>query len=239
MIRRAPAVLALLSGLALGAPASAAAPRERLEAALVDAVRARMGADAQVIVERVEIFTAPGADAANAADLEALPDPAAMLGRPIGFTLLSSIGDGRGARVAVVGRATATLHVRVPHAVAARIISRGDLLDAGAVDASDDEVTGVPMRRLPSAADLDRARATENLAAGELVRPSAVRTIPAVRSGDFVRATADVGRVLVTATLVAAENGNRGDVIRVVNRDSRRELRARIVANGTVEVVHD
>ena len=239
MFRRIPAVLALLSGLALGAPASAAVPRERLEAALVDAVRARMGADAQVIVERVEIFTAPGAGAANAADLEARPDPAAVLGRPVGFTLFSSIGDGRSARVAVVGRATATLHVRVPHAVAARIIARGELLGEGAVDPSDDEVTDVPMRRLPSAADLDRARATEHLAAGELVRPSAVRTVPAVRSGDLVRATADVGPVLVTATLVAAQNGNRGDVIRVVNRDSRRELRARIVAKGTVEVVHD
>ena len=45
--------------------------------------------------------------------------------------------------------------------------------------------------------------------------------------------------VEAAATLVAAGSGSEGDVIRVVNRDSRRALRARVVAPGMGEILHD
>ncbi len=40
----------------------------------------------------------------------------------------------------------------------------------------------------------------------------------------------------VTATFVAADGGDAGDVIRVVNPDTKRYLRARVVKPGLVEV---
>jgi hypothetical protein len=39
--------------------------------------------------------------------------------------------------------------------------------------------------------------------------------------------------------MVAADSGNPGSIIRVVNRDTRRALRARIISNEIVEIIHD
>ncbi len=46
-----------------------------------------------------------------------------------------------------------------------------------------------------------------------------------------------VGGVELAGSLVAAGNGAADDVIRVVNKDSRRAMRARVVRSGEVEVI--
>ena len=48
---------------------------------------------------------------------------------------------------------------------------------------------------------------------------------------------ASAGAVEVTAAMVASDGGQPGDVIRVMNPDTKRFLRARIVKAGIVEVV--
>jgi len=48
-----------------------------------------------------------------------------------------------------------------------------------------------------------------------------------------------VGGIEAEARMVAADNGDKGSVIRVVNPESRRSIRARVVAAGVVEVIHD
>jgi len=209
-----------------GAGASSSAGEDRIRAAVIAAVHERMGAGTEVIVEALEIFNAPddGRDA-----IDATPMPGAKLGGRVSFVL-----HGQGARG---GRAVATLHVAAPHVEAARLIPRGKTIDAGDVTEQTSEVTGVPLRRLPTAADVIGARALHDVAAGALVGASAVAVPGAVRAGQTVRAVAMLGGVEVSASLVSMQNGQIGDVVRVVNRDSRRELKARVVGDAAVEVI--
>jgi flagella basal body P-ring formation protein FlgA len=53
-----------------------------------------------------------------------------------------------------------------------------------------------------------------------------------------VAITAVLGGIVVTGVATAQQSGQIGDVIRVVNADSRRVLRARITGKGSAEVLH-
>ena len=49
---------------------------------------------------------------------------------------------------------------------------------------------------------------------------------------------ARIGAVEVRGRAIAAQSGGLGETVIVVNPDSRKRLRARIVADATVEVIH-
>jgi len=216
------------------APPLAAAPsalRDRVGAAIVEAVAHRMG-DARVIVEQVEIF-----NVSDVPGIEAVPGPEARAGEVVQFSLLAPVSSALGARVVNVGRATALVHVDAPHVRATRLVPRGKAIEADDLTEVDSDVRGVPLRRLPTLAELGGGRALRNLAPGEIVTGVAMTTTPAVHSGQVVRATVTIDGVQVSAMLVAAQNGELGATIRVFNRDSHRELRAKVVADGVVEVI--
>lgn len=224
---------ACVAGWAAG---TTAAPRPgvpdpvRVEEAIAAAVRARMGADAEVVLSQLEVI-----GERDVAFLEAVPEPDARAGERVRFRLIGSDGAGLGART--VGSASAVLSVQVEHVRARTLVARGRELGDADVESSQDVVERVPLKRLPRLAEVAGARALVNLAPGEVVTRTAVTARPAVRSGQVVRATARVGSLEVTASLVAVQDGAPGAVIRVVNKDSRRELRARVLAPGVVEVM--
>jgi flagella basal body P-ring formation protein FlgA len=58
-----------------------------------------------------------------------------------------------------------------------------------------------------------------------------------VQSGDVVAVRSAGEGVSVEGQAVAQQSGSEGDVIRAVNKDSRRALKVRVVAPGRVEVV--
>jgi flagella basal body P-ring formation protein FlgA len=58
-----------------------------------------------------------------------------------------------------------------------------------------------------------------------------------VRTGQEVLAISTITGVTASAHMVAAESGDAGSVIRVVNQQSRRALKARIVSSGLVEIL--
>jgi flagella basal body P-ring formation protein FlgA len=92
---------------------------------------------------------------------------------------------------------------------------------------------------LPTVDGLVGAKALRPLAAGTAVQASFVQVRRIIEPGDKVTAVAGAGAIEVTATLVAADGGGIGDVIRVVNPETRRYVRARIVRSGFVEVMHE
>lgn len=225
-------LLAAARPLAVG-PAGGAddeARDARIRAAIVDAVQARVGEDARVAVEAMDVV-----GEASAAFLQAVPEPNARLGEPIQFRLLGA--DGRGATARAAGAVSARLSVDVEHVRVVALVPRGRELADGDVEATSGTVTGVPLRRLPRLSEVAGTRALVNLAPGEIVTKSAVAVRPAVKSGQIVRATARVGGLIATAALVAVQDGAPGAVIRVVNKDSRRELKARVIEPGVVEVI--
>jgi len=188
------------------------------------AIRARMGADARIIVHAVR----PQAPARLFTT--ALIDPAARLGDP--FTVILSGGPGASVCVQI------DVTVSVNHARVSRPIARGQEMTADDLTPIMGDVVDVPVRRLPTAAELLGGRALRDMKSGEVVQAGWVALKPAVHAGDPVTARARIGEVEVTSLLVASDNGNVGAIVRVMNPDTRRTLRARVVASGIVEVVN-
>ncbi len=210
---------------------AAAGVRPRAGAALVtasEAIRAsvslRMGAGASVTVRSTDV----AADAP--AFREARPDPAGRIGQPMRFTLLDA-----GGRPSV---ATALVSVVVPHVVVRQPIARGQSVLAGAIEEVRTELTGTPVTRLPTAAEVVGARALRPIARGLIVLPGFVVLRRAVESGDVVSLIARVGEVEVAATCVAIDGGRLGDTIRLRHPNTRTYVRGRVISPGVVEVVH-
>lgn len=217
-------VLVLAACLAAGATAVAqgASVAVAAEAAIRAAVIERLG-DVEVAIVALDL-PAGAADAFRTAR----PDPAARLGKPMRFTL-----------VPVSGRpvfATATLRVVGEHVVARRDLRRGHTVASDDVSVVRGELTDAPLRRLPTGDQVLGSRVLRPVPADSIVLPGAVVVRRAVEPGDKVTAVAASGAIRVTATLTATDGGEAGDVIRLLNRDTRRSLRGRIVRTGVVEV---
>ena len=90
-----------------------------------------------------------------------------------------------------------------------------------------------PDRRRATAPALDpercdrRAHLLKALAAGDPVVEGVVVGVPVVRAGDRVRATVRGVGIEAAVVAVAEQNGMPGQIIRVVNPDSRRAVRTR------------
>jgi len=99
------------------------------------------------------------------------------------------------------------------------------------------EVASGPLRAWPGAASVVGGKVLRALATGACVSRNAVQAVLAVRTGQEVTAVTRLDGVEATAVMVAAGSGDAGTVIRVVNRQSRRALKARVVSAGLVEIV--
>jgi flagella basal body P-ring formation protein FlgA len=161
---------------------------------------------------------------------DAVPEPGSRLGRPMRFVLRPFTGR------PVLAVVTAT--VIVDRAILRSDVVRGAVLGAGDVMFERGVVAGLTLRRLPTLADLEGARARRTLAAGLTITPNDVLLRRAVEAGDKVTVVATSGAVEVSATLVAADGGDPGDLVRVVNPETRRDVRGRVTARGRVEVEH-
>jgi len=210
-----------------------------VHAAIVEAIKARVGGDAEVIVDRVQTFTNNRDVCRTSAVCHVTPDPSARLGGTIRFTLSAVKRDGAVVRFERVGAVEAAVTVTAPVARASAAIRRGELLSAANVESVQQPLTGMPLRRLATLSELAGAKALRDIAPGEHVVAGMVLVAPAVKTGQHVTAFSRVGDVEVSATLLAAESGVTGDIIRLVNQDSRRALRARILSPSRVEIIHE
>lgn len=211
-------------------PRASADSTVRIAEAIIETVQSRMGDDAEVVLSELRVT---GGE--THAFLQAVPEPTARVGERVHFRLLGS--DGRGEAARTIGHASAVVAVNVEHVRAKELVPRGRDVADNDMETAHGPLVGVPMRRLPRWVEVAGSRALVNLAPGEVITRSAVTIRPAVKSGQVVRAVARVGGLEVTAALVAAQDGAPGSVIRVVNRESRRELRARVLESGVVEVI--
>lgn len=199
-------------------------PAELIRLAVIE----RMGEGVEVAVTAVDGLT--GADVVRVFR-EARPDPSARLGRPIRVTLVPEKGT-----ATVV---TATVRVIGDRVVVRRAVSRGATVEADDVELVRAELVGTPIRRLPTLDEVTGARALRPIAEGAIVLPGFVLVPRAVDVGDRVTVVASVGAVQVTGTFIASDSGAVGDLIRVMNPDTRRYVRGRIVSKGVVEVIYE
>ena len=116
------------------------------------------------------------------------------------------------------------------------MISRGVRLD--------ESMFGRQMRRgrLPSdlifgTGDLNHLQANRVIIAGDALRRSMVSLAPAIKKGDLIEIRIEKGALSVSAMVRALTDGSVGDVIEVVNSESGRQLRAKIVDIGSLEII--
>jgi flagella basal body P-ring formation protein FlgA len=258
-------ILALLAAMTVeasgGAAGRSAAIDARVTAAIIDAVRTRMGDEVEVSVSDVIIT-----GRVTGTSLVATPVATARSGQPVLFALSEAsatgarhtltCGDSGGARHTLiqnesrcawhqtaprrrVGAATAIVGVSARHAEAVRALSKGAVLVAADLRESDGALIGVPLRRLPTVETLRGGRLVRDVGVGDVLTHQLVQPVPFVRSGDLVTVHVRIGPVAADGRAVASQSGGPGDVIRLVNPESRRSLRGRIVAPGEVEVVNE
>lgn len=225
-MRAAACLLALL----LAAPvvsADQAAPD--VEALVRRALEARLGPAAEVALGELRLVARPRGPV-----VDAQVATGARFERPVLVRLATR--DERG-NLAWTGAVSVRVHATVTHAHAAHAIARGGQLAAEDLEVARHELTRGPLTAWPQAEDLVRGRVLRDLPAGACIARTAVSSAPAVQTGQEVTALVRVGGVEASAQMVAADSGEPGAIIRVVNQQSRRVLKARIVAAGTVEIV--
>jgi len=231
-IRVACACLGWLAGAAAVSAAAETPDMARARAAIVSAIQERLGPDVRVDLDAFVCRLA--SDAPDT--LTATPDASGRTGRSMRFTFATA-PDPRGHTVRV-GEATAVVRVSGPHVWAVRPIDAGRTLTPEDIALGDGPIDGAPLRRLSTPNEVIGARSLRALAAGDPVVEGAMVGVPVVRAGDRVRATVRARGIEVAVVAVAEQNGMPDQIIRVVNPDSRRAVRARVVAKGEVEVLN-
>ena len=134
----------------------------------------RMGADARIIVERLEI-----ASVRDVTPIEAVPDPALVPGGLWRSRCSAPPGPARRAGSSTSAWATALVRVEAPHAKTVRLITRGKDIEGADLQSVVEDVPGVPLRRLPTSGPAAGGQALRNIAAGEIATSTAIAGTPA------------------------------------------------------------
>lgn len=77
-------------------------------------------------------------------------------------------------------------------------------------------------------------QAKMRISAGSMIYPDMIETIPVIKTGDNVSIIFEKGLIKITANGVARQKGGIGDMIRVVNCDSKKIVKAEIIDSTTV-----
>jgi flagella basal body P-ring formation protein FlgA len=193
------------------------------EEAIERAVSERMGGDVSVRVMSLDTAVV------GESGLQAQLDPAARLGQPTRFVLLSHGGVRK-------GTAVATLQVEARFARALRTIARDVAITSDDFEIVSGDLPAMAVRRVPAPGEIVGLKARRTIARGEALTSAVLMTPPAVRSGDEVTVKVSIGSVEVSGVGVASGSGQPGDVIRIMQPRSRQLLKARIVGPGMVEI---
>jgi flagella basal body P-ring formation protein FlgA len=175
-------------------------------------------------------------DGSAAGILIATPAPGARVGRPIRFAIVRQSGRDNALKVRV-GEAFATVKAVGAAVRVTRDVPRASILGAHDVEQTKTSLDDLPLRRVLTVSDVVGASVARPLHAGQIVDAASIVPVPAIRAGDRVRAVIRTAAVEVEAIVVAAESGAIDEVIRVVNPETKRAMRARVRSKDEVEVL--
>lgn len=203
-------------------------------AAVVAAVMARMGGDADVQVQALGL-PVPALEAVTDAVLE----PGATIGAPMRVALRAPVNRGGAAVLAAVAHVTVHVEVTVDHWHTTRGVARGTRLGDGDVARVRHRLPRGALRPLPGDDEVHQARVLQDLAADACLTARVIAATPAVTAGADVVGVVREGGMEVRAQLVAVDSGRVGDRVRVKHPESRRTFQARVTARAEVEITHD
>jgi len=122
-----------------------------------------------------------------------------------------------------------------PVAVLTRAVPRGASVDESNVRLADPKELELPRHVQPHPwREGERLRARRALALGAVLSRYDVEPMPDIAAGDRVIIQVLRGRLRITASAVAQEDGHAGGTIWVENPSSSRRLRVRVVEPGLV-----
>lgn len=194
------------------------------------AVREAFSDEVEVLLSDISCERVQGERAVE----QAVAEPGSRTAGPVRFVLHGRRGTAR----VRLGRLTAVVQVRAPHARARVALASGTVLDASLVTTVTDLVGRVPFGTLVAQREIVGARVKRPVALGAVLTTTVIERPALVRSGADVVTVARVSGVEVRGRAVAAQSGGLGDVVLVINPDSRKRLRGRVIEEGTVEVMH-
>ena len=222
--------IAGLAVLVASAGAEGSAERAAAVAAARAAVVTAFGGDADVAIDRPVLSMAPGAPAATLA----VAEPGSRTAGPIRFVLY--VRDGADNRR--VGRLSAVVRVRAPHVRARGAVDARTTPPADALDVVRDDIGRQALVPLPALATVLSSTTRRSLIAGEVVTATLLTTPDAVESGDEVITVARIEGLEVRGRAIAFQSGSAGETVILINPDSRKRLRGRVVGPALVEVLH-
>ena len=229
------ASLLCVAGAALAADlGTTASPDPRVRDAIVRALAKRMGPG--VTFEVADLV--PAITGRIDGPLAVTFDASARLGGRTRFLLSTKPRQAR-ARVTPIGEATAVVRASGAAVRATHDLTHGQLLEQEDVEVREGDLGTALVRRLPAIGEVVGARLVHDVHADAVVADTSINGIPSVRSGDRVRVIAREPGVELAFVAIAAQSGAINQVIQVVNPDTRRVLRARIVGSGEAEVTHE
>lgn len=188
------------------------------------------GEAADVTLTRVVCEVAPAATRAD----EAVPEPGSRSDGPVRFVLYVTEGAAR----VRAGRLTAVVAVSAPHVRTVAAQPARTRIERDMVAARHGSVGRVAFGRLPTYDEVVGQQLRRAATADAVLTTAAIERTALVRSGGEVVTVARVDGLEVRGRAVAAQSGDLGDIVIVVNPDSRKRLRGRVVAPATVEVLH-
>ncbi len=133
-------------------------------------------------------------------------------------------------------RLLGSLEVMLPVLVLKRPLPRHALISRADVSLERRPLTRLPKDVVLHVKDVLGLRTRMSLRAGSVLRSSVLEIPPVVKRGSLVRIVAQGENFVVTAVGEARQDGRPGEIIRVRNLASKREVFARVVDEKTVKV---
>ena len=220
-----------------------------VRAAIIDAVRTRMGSKVEVTIGALQLrqagTAASGTTAASSnivAPVTAVPDAGARTGGFIRFVIYDARGR-TGTTSKTLGRrlgtADAEVFVAAEQVKARRAIASGATIAADDLQTLNEDVGRTMLKPLPDSRFAIGSKALRPIAPGERVTTAMIAAPVLVKSGDQVQTVVRLGSLEAHGVAVATQTGSLGEEIRLVNTSSRRTLRGRVIGAREVEVMHE
>lgn len=215
--------------LSLWSPHVQAADDPSVAEAIVRSVQQRMGAGVDVEVSGLRVF----GSIEEVSAVRAVPEPGSRVGGRMRFALCEQRS---GSRPVALGRAEASVTVRALHPRATRDIARGTVVTEDDMEMVIDSVGRVPLKALSPV--MPGMKTLRHIRQGDVLHARMFTGMALVKAGDEVVTRVSVDGVEATGRAIAAQHGQLGRVIRVVNPDSGKRLRGRVVGEREIEVLH-
>lgn len=120
--------------------------------------------------------------------------------------------------------------------VAKNGIKQGQLISPDSVELENIETTQLSGQAFSNVNDVIGKIAKKSLSSGNIVTIETVENVYAVSKGDNVIIQIKSSGLKITAKGICMENGGYGDMVKVVNEDTKKVLYGNVIDSGTVEI---